>query len=250
MSTNFLIFLIFMVPYSNEKNMTKFYTKNHMGINNHYYRNNFCDIISYTRFGDAMRNIILTNRKYEQNKNFYDDNFYKVYNWDYLTEKTKEPLTATEQNELLEQYRRESTEYNSNLFKNGEDVFFMSLLLDDKEIFSIARFNRMDNYWFIDGVETNRAHFRKGYAEKCITNGMNYLLDHGLSHMKLRVGKNNERAIALYTKLGFEIEDVVKETCPEGDVRANRLLMGLNEDKYNAYLAAAACEQNGSMATD
>ena len=130
--------------------------------------------------------IPLEEKRYNQYINIIDDCYYQM---------------RAELN--IKPYDKHS--YSLEEFSKLKDNTFM--MLNREEI--ICAVTCMGNW--IENAVVNPKHQRQGYGRKLMEFAISHLQKRGESHIRLTVAKWNEKAIALYKSLGFEIvkEEVV-----------------------------------------
>jgi ribosomal protein S18 acetylase RimI-like enzyme len=72
----------------------------------------------------------------------------------------------------------------------------------------IQKFESKEVYLY--GVSTKVGYWGKGYARELLEKSMEYFAKIGMEKMSLTVAAENERALELYKKLGYNIEGIHK----------------------------------------
>ena len=78
------------------------------------------------------------------------------------------------------------------------------------------------------GIAVQKAYWSMGIGRKMMNAVISWCRDRGLIKIELSVDTENQRALSLYTSLGFEIEGTIR--------KAKRLADGTTRDNYNMGL--------------
>lgn len=156
-----------------------------------------------------MKIKIIDKQKFFERAEFFKQNLGFVYNFD-----DYEHLKQSYQDELTpENFEDTSQIAYENVFNGYVDAFieaknrFLVIAEENDKIYSIATFEQVepeagDNFemWFISGVTTRHTHRRQGFSQSVLKTGIKKVK----SVCYFTVHKENQNAIALYEKLGFQ----------------------------------------------
>jgi ribosomal protein S18 acetylase RimI-like enzyme len=108
--------------------------------------------------------------------------------------------------------------FAEHLAANGIDLACSRVVLDDDEPAAFALIAPRDGAGWVGGIGTVPQYRRRGLGEQALTAGLTALRDRGASVAWLEVIDENQQALRLYEKLGFEVvRDLVVWSLPARD---------------------------------
>ena len=117
--------------------------------------------------------------------------------------------------------------FAEHIAANDIDLGCSRVVLDDDEPAAFALIARRDGAGWVGGIGTVPQYRRRGLGEEALTAGLATLSDRGIGVAWLEVIDQNQRALRLYEKLGFEVvRDLVVWALParEADSPASRTI--------------------------
>lgn len=115
---------------------------------------------------------------------------------------------------------------------NTEELYFVEFLekfmskthskyyvleVNDKWV-SALRLTKIEDFYYMEALETTPKHRRKGYAAQLIKSVVVLLETNGEVVIRSNVNKTNVASLATHKKCGFEIERTVATNCITGKV--------------------------------
>ena len=135
------------------------------------------------------------------------DMWFDIYNND-LFEDRGYDITFMDIDEVETLYKRLKQEYVDYLMSLQEDPAFLFyvVLENDYEMYvSHARVITRDDLYYIEGLETHRDMYHKGYATMVINKVCDIALENGIKEVYANIYYLNEPSIKTFKRCGFKI---------------------------------------------
>ncbi|MCK5388046.1 MAG: GNAT family N-acetyltransferase [Candidatus Izimaplasma sp.] len=165
--------------------------------------NNTDDTESGMKSGDV--NYMIWNRdKINRMNNITKNKLFDTYNSGLIEDRGYNPklLNENELTKIEEGIRKDYIEYFETL-ENNIDFMFYCIIKKDKRICSACRLMKIDNKYFIEGLETHRLERQKGYGYKVLNNTLAYAKEIGIEIIYSIIRTKNISSIRTHLKCGF-----------------------------------------------
>lgn len=110
-------------------------------------------------------------------------------------------------NELQDNIRKDYLTYLHECIRTPYYFSYFVLYNEENMIVSICRVIEKDHQYYLEGLETHRNHYRKGYASTLVNEVILYLKEMGVSTLRSSVSINNVKSLQFHKTLGFYIYD-------------------------------------------
>ena len=107
--------------------------------------------------------------------------------------------------EAIEEEERNFVSFLRTFFQNNANRYYV-LELDGQWV-SALRLTRIDDFYYLEALETAEVHRRKGYAEVLFHEVVRLLNRRGQVVIRDNVSKRNLPSLAIHKKCGFVIEE-------------------------------------------
>ena len=100
----------------------------------------------------------------------------------------------------------------------------------DGQWVSALRLTKLNDFYYLEALETGEAHRRKGYGSQLICEVISALKQHGPVTIRSSVNKQNARSLATHKKCGFVIDKENGIDYLNGDLNENSYGMLYTDD--------------------
>lgn len=109
--------------------------------------------------------------------------------------------------ELQKNIKIEYLKYLHECTRTAYYFSYFVLYNEESNIVSVCRVIEKDHQFYLEGLETHRDYYRKGYASTLVNEVILYLKEIDISNIRSIVSTNNLRSIQFHKSLGFAIYD-------------------------------------------
>ena len=96
-------------------------------------------------------------------------------------------------------------DFLQDFFSHPENAYYV--LEEDHMPVSAARLSKIDNFYYLEALETSPNYRKKGYASRLLTEIISFLHKQGSVDIRDCVSKTNTASLATHKKCGFQIAE-------------------------------------------